>query len=135
MKKTNLIGVIILAMAILFPGHTLFAAQQEALISLSWDGKDGAGKIEQSLPVTITVFDADSLIALSSASVDGPVTDYAMPPFSVTVEDNQDRILKVFAVAKDSQGNESGQSDTVSVTLTGKDTVGPGVPVIRITVQ
>lgn len=104
-------------------------------VSLSWDGLQANGQLEQSLPVTFTVFNADTQDVLSAAQANGAVTDYAMPSFSVVPPANTVQTLRIYATAKDSAGNESGHSEVVSVELTGDDTVGPVAPVISITIQ
>ncbi len=103
-------------------------------VTLSWDGLQANGQAEQSLPVTFTVFNADTQDVLSTAQANGAVTDYAMPSFSVVPPANTTMTLRMYATAKDSAGNESGHSETVSVELTGDDTVGPVAPVINISI-
>lgn len=110
------------------------ASAADCQVSLSWDGLQANGQPEQSLPVTFTVFNADTQDVLSAAQVNGAVTDYAMPSFSVVPPANTVQTLRIYATAKDSAGNESGHSEVVSVELTGDDTVGPVAPVINISI-
>ena len=111
------------------------ASAADCQVSLSWDGLQANGQLEQSLPVTFTVFNADTQDVLSTAQANGAVTDYAMPSFSVVPPANTVLTLRMYATAKDSAGNESGHSEVVSVELTGDDTVGPMSPIINITIQ
>lgn len=128
----RLIALIIVSM---FIGSVAMAADKVAQVKLSWDGKDTSGATELSLPVTITVYNADTLAVLSTANVSGPVTAFNMPTFLVSVPDNGSTILRVNAKAKDSVGNTSAASTTVVTTLYGADTNAPGVPIITITIQ
>jgi hypothetical protein len=120
------------ALLVLLAGVVMAADCQ---VSLTWDGRQTDGQMEGSLPVTFTVFDADTNLVLSTAQVVGRVTDYAMPSFTVTVAPNTTKVLSVYATAKDSVGNESARSVTVSTTLVGADTSSPAQPVINITIQ
>lgn len=121
----------------------LFIAIQVATVSmaadctvkLSWDGKDSTGKAEQSLPVTFEIRDADTLDILTSGQVNGAVKDYALPAFGYQAPDNQDVTLRIDAVAKDSKGNTSEPSTTVSAVIHGKDTIGPVQPQITININ
>jgi len=140
MSKSKVIAFIVLCVAIislvlLVVYAPASAADKVAQVKLTWDGKDTSGATELSLPVTITVYNADTSAVLSTANVPGPVTNFNMPTFTVTVPDNGSTVLKVNAKAKDSVGNTSAASATVVTTLYGADTVPPGVPVITITIQ
>lgn len=106
----------------------------DCTVTLSWDGLQANGTAEQSLPVTFEVYDADTLDVLTSAQVNGAVTDYAMPSFSVNVPDNQTITLRVQATATDSVGNKSEPSEIATATLTGADTSAPMQPQINITI-
>lgn len=112
-----------------------YAMAAECTVTLSWDGKDSAGNMEQSLPVTFEVQDADTLDVLTSAQVNGPVTDYAVPSFGYQAPDNQEITLRIQARAKDSKGNTSPPSAVVSAVIKGADTLGPLAPQITITVR
>ena len=103
--------------------------------SLDWAGTDTSGKAEVSMPCTITIHDAANDAVLSTATVSGPVTGYAMPSWEVAPQNNADTVLVIYAKAVDAAGNESGHSDTVTVTIPGIDTLGPCTPVIKITVK
>ena len=128
MKKLLVSLIVLLA-------TSAMAADKVALVKLNWDGKDVSGATELSLPVTITVYNADTLAVLSTANVSGAVTAFNMPTFIVTVPDNGSTVLRVNAKAKDSIGNTSAASATVVTTLYGADTNAPGVPIITITIQ
>lgn len=125
---------LIVALLVLF-ATSVMAADKTALPKLTWDGKDTNGVVEASLPVTIQVFNADTLAILSTATVSGPVVNFSMPTFIVPVPDNGSTVLKVYAKAKDSVGNSSAASPTITTTLYGADTVPPGTPIISITIQ
>lgn len=127
MHKRILVLLAILAMA-----SSVYAA--DCTVSLTWDGKDALGKVEASLPVTFTVYDADTLDVLTSAQVNGAVAGYALPPFSYQAPDNQTITLRIQATAKDSKGNESPPSQVVSAIIKGQDTAGPLSPQITITI-
>ena len=127
-----IIWTIAIAFGVLFLAKWAMAA--ECTVSLTWDGKDALGKTEASLPVTFTVYDADTLDVLTSAQVNGAVTGYALPPFSYQAPDNQTITLRIQATAKDSKGNESPPSQVVSATIKGQDTAGPLSPQITITI-
>jgi len=125
---------LIVALLVLFATSAM-AADKTALVKLTWDGKDANGVMEQSLPVTIQVFNADTLAVLSTATVPGSVIDFSMPVFTVSVADNGSTVLRVNAKARDSVGNISAASATVTTTLYGADTIPPGTPIITITIQ
>lgn len=127
------IGIIILSALLI--AASVMAADKTALVKLTWDGKDTNGAVEASLPVTIQVFNADTLAVLSTAPVSGPVVNFSMPTFTVTVPDNGSTVLRVNAKATDSAGNPSAASTTITTTLYGADTVPPGTPIITITIQ
>lgn len=110
------------------------ASAADCTVTLSWDGLQANGTAEQSLPVTFEVYDADTMDVLSTAQVNGAVTDYAMPSFSVNVPDNQTITLRVQATATDSAGNRSAPSEVATATLTGADTSAPMQPQINITI-
>ena len=110
-----------------------FSATLEA--TLDWAGTDANGQPEVSMPCTITIHDAANGAVLSTATVSGPVTGYAMPSWSVPNQNNADTTMTIYAKAKDAAGNESGKSDSVTVTIPGVDTLGPCTPVIKITVK
>lgn len=112
--------------------QTAWAA--DCTVTLSWDGKDALGNTESSLPVHFEVVNADTLDVLTSADVNGAVTDYTMPGFSIVVPDNQTITLRVYATATDSVGNKSEPSEIATTTLTGNDTSAPMQPVINITI-
>ena len=103
--------------------------------TLDWAGTDTSGKAEVSMPCTITIHDAANDAVLSSATLSGPVTGYAMPSWSVPNKDNAATVLTIYAKAKDAAGNESGKSDSVTVTIPGIDTLGPCTPMIHLTVK
>ena len=129
MKIVKSLGI--LAVCALFATTGMAA---DCTVTLSWDGLQANGQVEQSLPVTFTVYDADTQDVLTSAQVNGAVTDYAMPGFSIVVPDNQTITLKVYATATDSVGNKSEPSEIATATLTGSDTSAPMQPVINITI-
>lgn len=122
-----------LALIILAISSVASAATIEA--SLDWAGTDTSGKAEISMPCTITIHDSATDAVLSTATLGGPVTGYAMPSWSVPNKDNAATTLTIYAKARDAAGNESGHSDTVSVTIPGVDTLGPCTPIIKITVK
>lgn len=103
--------------------------------TLDWAGTDTSGKAEVSMPCTITIHDAANDAVLSTATLGGPVTGYAMPSWSVPNQNNAATTLTIYAKAKDAAGNESGHSDTVTVTIPGIDTLGPCTPMIHLTVK
>ena len=108
------------------------AEMKNILPTVSWDGKDSAGNTEGSLPVTITLYEAISDTVLSQAFVNGSVVDFNMPVFSIDVVDNQTTSLSVYATAADSAGNTSPRSQIYHFYFEGKDTIAPGVPVLKI---
>ena len=122
-----------LALIILVISSVASAATIEA--SLDWAGTDTSGKAEASMPCTITIHDAATDSVLSSATLSGPVTGYAMPSWSVPNKDNAATVLTIYAKARDAAGNESAHSDTVTVTIPGVDTLGPCAPQIHIVVR
>ena len=124
---------LILALIVLAFSTTASAATIEA--SLDWAGTDSSGAVEASMPCTITIHDAANDSVLSTATVSGPVTGYAMPSWTVPNKDNAATVLTIYAKARDAAGNESGHSDTVTVTSPGVDTLGPCTPVIHLTVK
>ena len=122
-----------LALIFLAISTCAFSATLEA--TLDWAGTDSNGQPEASMPCTITIHDAANDAVLSTATVSGPVTGYAMPSWNVDPKNNADTVLTLYAKAKDAAGNESAKSDSVSVTIPGVDTLGPCTPVIKITVK
>ena len=122
-----------LALIVLAFSTTASAATIEA--TLDWAGTDSSGAAEASMPCTITIHDAANDAVLSTATVSGPVTGYAMPSWSVPNKDNAATTLTIYAKAKDAAGNESGHSDTVTVVIPGVDTLGPCTPMIHLTVK
>ena len=87
------------------------------------------------MPCTITIHNAANDAILSTATVSGAVTGYVMPSWEVAQQNNADTVLVLYAKAKDAAGNESGKSDTVTVTIPGVDTLAPCAPQIHITVK
>lgn len=130
MKLVKLLAILV----VLGVFQTAYAA--DCTVTLSWDGMDSSTppKVEQSLPVHFEVVNADTLDVLTSADVNGAVTDYTMPGFSIVVPDNQTITLRVQATATDSVGNKSAPSEIATATLTGSDTSAPVQPVINITI-
>lgn len=122
-----------LALIILAISTCAFSATLEA--TLDWAGTDSNGQPEASMPCTITLHDASNDAILSTATVSGAVSGYAMPSWEVPAQNNADVVLTLYAKAKDAAGNESAKSDTVSVTIPGVDTLAPCAPVIHITVK
>lgn len=122
-----------LALIVLAISSVASAATIEA--TLDWAGTDSSGAVEASMPCTITIHDAANDSVLSSATLSGPVTGYAMPSWTVPNKDNAATVLTIYAKAKDAAGNESGHSDTVSVTIPGVDTLAPCAPQIHITLK
>lgn len=110
-----------------------FSATLEA--TLDWAGTDSNGQPEVSMPCTITIHNAANDAVLSTATVGGPVTGYVMPSWNVDPKNNADTVLVLYAKAKDAAGNESGKSDSVTVTIPGVDTLAPCAPQIHITVK
>jgi hypothetical protein len=132
MKKLFLIMVLILAM-----GIPAFAGTKTLQPTIgAWDGNDSSGNPEISYPVKIDIFrDGATPTVVSTVSVTGVVMNYAMPTFTVDVPDNTSTKYTFYAVATDASGNASPKSAAVSITLTGKDTIPPGTPVITIIVN
>ena len=122
-----------LALIILAISTCAFSATLEA--TLDWAGTDSNGQPEVSMPCTITIHDASNDAVLSTATVSGAVTGYVMPSWEVDPKNNADTVLVLYAKAKDAAGNESGKSDSVSVTIPGVDTLAPCAPQIHITVK
>jgi hypothetical protein len=122
-----------LAFVLLALSSVASAATIEA--TLDWAGTDSSGAVEASMPCTITIHDAANDAVLSSATLSGPVTGYAMPSWTVPNQNNAATTLTIYAKAVDAAGNESAHSDTVSVTIPGVDTLGPCTPIIKITVK
>jgi len=110
-----------------------FSATLEA--TLDWAGTDANGQPEASMPCTITIHNAANDAILSTATVSGAVTGYAMPSWEVPAQNNADVVLTLYAKAKDAAGNESAKSNTVTVTIPGMDTLAPCAPVIHIVVK
>ena len=127
MKKLFL-AILVLAISTVASAATIEA-------TLDWAGTDSSGAVEASMPCTITIHDAANDAVLSSATLSGPVTGYAMPSWTVPNQNNAATTLTIYAKAKDAAGNESGHSDTVSVTIPGIDTLGPCTPMIHLTVK
>ena len=123
----------LLALIILTISTCAFSATLEA--TLDWAGTDSNGQPEVSMPCTITIHDASNDAVLSTATVSGAVTGYAMPSWNVEPKNNADTVLVLYAKARDAAGNESGHSDTVSVTIPGVDTLAPCAPQIHIVVK
>ena len=124
---------VFLALIFLAVSTCAFSATLEA--TLDWAGTDSSGQPEASMPCTITIHDASNDAVLSTATVSGAVTGYAMPSWTVPNQNNADTTLTIYAKAVDAAGNESGHSDTVTVTIPGVDTLPPCNPVIHITVK
>ena len=122
-----------LALIILAISSVASAATLEA--TLDWAGTDANGQPEASMPCTITIHDASNDAILSTATVSGAVTGYAMPSWEVPAQNNADVVVTLYAKAKDAAGNESAKSDTVSVTIPGVDTLAPCAPQIHITLK
>lgn len=122
-----------LALIVLAISTVASAATIEA--TLDWAGTDSSGAVEASMPCTITIHDAANDAVLSSATVSGPVTGYAMPSWTVPAQNNAATVLTIYAKARDAAGNESGHSDSVTVTIPGIDTLGPCTPMIHLTVK
>jgi hypothetical protein len=103
----------------------------------NWNGLDGNGAMEGSLPVTIKVCDSTTNAVLSQTTANGAVTNLVMPTFIVAVPDNTTKKLKVYATVTDSLGNASAKSpDSNEVTLVGNDTSAPaGINSITITIE
>ncbi len=123
----------LLALILMAFSTCAFSATLEA--TLDWAGTDANGQPEASMPCTITIHDASNDAVLSTATVSGAVTGYAMPSWNVDPQNNADVVLTLYAKAKDAAGNESAKSDTVSVTIPGVDTLPPCAPVIHITIK
>ena len=122
-----------LALIFLAVSTCAFSVTLEA--TLDWAGTDANGQPEVSMPCTITIHNAANDAILSTATVSGAVTGYVMPSWEVPAQNNADVVLTLYAKAKDAAGNESGKSDTVSVTIPGVDTLAPCAPQIHITVK
>lgn len=122
-----------LALIVLAFSTTAFSATIEA--TLDWAGTDSSGSAEVSMPCTITIHNAANDAVLSTAQVSGAVTGYAMPSWTVPNQNNADTTLTIYAKARDAAGNESGKSDSVTVTIPGIDTLGPCTPMIHLTVK
>jgi len=122
-----------LALIILAISSVASAATLEA--TLDWAGTDSNGQPEASIPCTVTLHNAANDAILSTATVSGAVSGYAMPSWEVAPQNNADTVLVLYAKAKDAAGNESAKSDTVSVTIPGVDTLAPCAPQIHITIK
>lgn len=132
MKRIVLISLVVFGL--IFPSFAFAATTKTIQATVTWDGKDADGNTEASLPISINLYKDGatpavvSTLSLSAASTSGE----AMPTFTLTVEDNTTTTFSFYATATDSAGNISGKSSSVSVTLTGSDTIAPGTPVIKL---
>lgn len=127
------VAVIAFICGILLIGRA-FAATIDA--SVTWDGKDVSGKAEQSLPVTISLIDADTQDVYATVQTSGG-ENIPFPMFGIVPPENEVLTVRVYAVAQDSASppNRSAPSEIVTFDLTGADTLGPGQPVIRLEVR
>ena len=124
-----------LFLALILVAFSSVASAATIEATLDWAGTDSSGAVEASMPCTITIHDASTDAVLSSATLSGPVTGYAMPSWSVPNKDNASTTLTIYAKARDAAGNESGHSDSVTVTIPGVDTLAPCTPMIHLTVK
>lgn len=124
---------LMLVIIALFVAVTVQAADFQAQPVVSWDGLQTDGQTENSLPVKINI-EADGAI-VSTADVNGPVTNYPMPVCTLTAAPNGQTTIAIRAQAIDSAGNASAWSAVYELVLDGEDTLPPGVPVINITVS
>lgn len=137
MKRIALVLVVLLAF--ILPSISCFADTTKTVAAtLTWDGKDANGSGEASMPVTIKLYqDGTTPVLKSTITVTGSVTNAAMPTFTLTVADNVTTTFNFYATASDSATppNVSPKSVSVPLTIVGKDTVAPGVPVINLILQ
>ena len=124
---------IFLVILLLVATTVVSAATIEA--TLDWAGTDSSGNTEVSMPCTITIHNASNDAVLSSVQVTGPVTNYAMPSWTVANQNNTNITLVLYAKAKDAAGNESGKSESVTVVIPGIDTLDPCAPVIHLNIK
>lgn len=128
---------IIIATLLVLLSTVCFAKDFTARATIaSWNGLDANGVLEGSLPVTIKLYNATTNLVVSQVNVTGPVTNFVMPDFIVTVPSNATLKVKFYATATDSVGNVSVKGpDSNEITLVGDDTVAPSVINVNITVQ
>lgn len=136
MKRIALVLLVLLAFVL--PSLSFADTTKTVAATLTWDGKDSGGTTEASMPVTIKLYqDGTTPVLKSSLTVSGAVTNQAMPTFTLTVADNVTTTFSFYATATDSAAipNVSAKSVSVSLTIVGKDTIPPGIPVINLILQ
>lgn len=109
MSKSKVIAVLVLLAAIislLVLFGTARAADYPATVTFSCTFKDTAGNTEAG-PLLVKLYDVAGDVPKSQLSITGPVTNQAMPGFTVTVADNTSKAVQFYATATDSSGNVS----------------------------
>ncbi len=125
---------LLLTIAIIFTAASLQAAT--CIVTVDWDGLQVNAQPERSLPCRLVIQDFDTGDTYTQADIPGPVSGFALPPFSLVAPDNtEDLVVRITAKITDSVGNPSALSAPVTVTVPSKDTLAPGTVLINITVQ
>jgi len=130
MKK---IGLLLVAILFALSPLAFGATTKTVSATVTWDGKDSTGVTEPSVPVTIKLYqDGTTPTVVSSLALSAAATNATMPSFTISVADNGTSTFTFYATATDSAGNVSGKSTSVTLTISGADTIPPGTPVIKL---
>ncbi|HPX45469.1 MAG TPA: hypothetical protein PK626_03690 [Bacteroidales bacterium] len=139
MKK--IFSLLIIFGFILFSTNVFADVTANVRCTLSWDGNNVNGEIEESLPVILELYEEVNIddeiqdVLKTSLEVNGPIIDGEMPLFEITIKDNVLNSFKFFAIAKDSKNNTSEKSEYAIAEIRGEDTLPPGTPIININIQ
>ena len=138
MSKSKVIAFIVLCVAVislvlLVVYAPASAADYPATCSITYAGKDTAGNNE-TFPVIAKIYNVAGDVLLSTLSLSGPVTNQAMPAFTVTVADNVSINYQVYATLTDPSGNVSGKGMSNIVVVKGHDSIAPGTITVNITI-
>ena len=123
----------LLVALIMLIATTAMGADYPASVTFSCSFKDTAGNTETG-PLLVKLYDVAGDVLKSQLSITGPVTNQAMPGFTVTVPNNTTTNVQFYAVATDPAGNSSAKGMSNIVAVKGLDTVAPSTITVNITI-
>ena len=85
-------------------------------------------------PLVVKLYDNATNVVVSTITITGPVTNQAMPGFTLTVPDNAITNVQFYATATDAAGNISVKGMSNIVAVKDLDNLAPAVITVNITI-
>jgi len=125
--------VAVISLVLLVAYAPASAADYPANVTITHAFKDTAGNTEVG-PLLVKLYSVAGDVLKSQLSITGPVTNQAMPGFTVTVADNTSKAVQFYATATDPAGNVSAKGMSNIVNVVGLDTLAPATISVNITI-